>query len=215
MNIYDNTEKDWKKFTLYDQGNGMYSMECRHTGLTVTSTAFSNGANVIATPYTGNSNQRWRFIPMGSGAPSLYLEDFTDGHTFKRMSTTTLNGNAAGSMIVPSSGNNVAKDELALPFSVSGLNSVSASMKVQLPQAEIGDVEVSMIVRVALQGGGDVSISSPTKDVESPMVGQYGIYQESIDLPAGAQAVTEVRIRMGAIFSGGFHAAIFCQRFSQ
>ena len=116
--------------------------------------------------------------------------------TFKRVITTTLNGNIVGSVDVPSSGNVVAKDQLETPFDVTGLTELSASMKFQLPSVESGEVVVSMIVRVALQGGGDAAPSAPTMDVESPMIGQFGVYQETISLPAGAQSVTEVRMRI-------------------
>ena len=198
VNIYDNSEKNWKKFTLYDQGNGVYSMECLHTGLTVTTTGFFAGANVHAATYTGDVNQQWRFIPIedGSGNSQLYLEDFADGETFTQISPTTVNGDAAGALTAPSSGNVVAKDVLANAIDINGLSQLSASMKIQVPTNITGSLDVRMIARVTLEGGGSAFADGPTIQLDSSMEGQFGTYQGSIPLPQGADTISEVRIRL-------------------
>ena len=58
-NIYDTSEKDWKKFTLIDNGDGTYTIQCLHTGLVLTAEGATDGSNVGAAVANGASNQRW------------------------------------------------------------------------------------------------------------------------------------------------------------
>ena len=202
-NIYDASEKDWKKFILSDNLDGTFSIQCIHTqsGLPndgyLTATSGSNNANVTGALQNNSDSQKWIFIAPG-GSPSTgtiyYSEDFEDGETFSDMSSTTISGNAVGVISVQTSGAIVPKDVPNPSIPITATGQLDLHMDLILPAAEQGNVQAYMIIKFNTTSGQTNISATPMDLLDQPGVVQS--YDASITLPAGVTEILDVRIRV-------------------
>ena len=200
-NIYDNSEKDWKKFVLLDNMDGTYSIQCIHptsAPVYLTASGTSNGSNVTGTAFTGNDNQKWLFVAPGGGPPTggtvLYSEDFENGESYSNMNTIPQGGGTAGISTAPVSGAVVARHNLNPEIDVTGLTTLNLSMDVVLPDPLNGTPKVWMIVQFDTANGSQLVDGAQLILADTPGVTQA--YSASINLPANPLTIKNVRVRI-------------------
>lgn len=139
---------------------------------------------------------------------AIYTEDFATGSGFTLVTTTSVGGNSVGEMTVPASGSSTAKDVLSAPLVLDGDTTLGLAAKLQLPAALQGSPTFSLRVTFATASGNTI-VNGDTVTLDGAYVGQFVDYSDTINVPAGATDVVDVRLRVGQANAGSATQAIY------
>lgn len=135
-------------------------------------------------------------------AIALYSEDFELGENYSYVTRLNLGGNYVARINVPASGSVNAKDNLGGPsglIPLNGATQLSLEADLQLEADEVGSVNFRMFVRFnmsAAAGGGVIDVESGILDLNNSFVGQFLGFQDTISVPAGAESINYIRMRV-------------------
>lgn len=136
----------------------------------------------------------------GGGDPdpvgvAIFSEDFSNGEDFTFISPVTVAGNLVGEMIIPGSGNRLAKNTFVPELPLAGDEEIGITARVQLPNSVIGSPTFSIRLTFATPSGSVVANGS-TISLGSSYVGQFVDYATQVDVPSDATGILDMRLRV-------------------
>ncbi len=147
-----------------------------------------SGTNIDVFKFTSNAS------PTQTG---LFSENFESGsHNFTQMTQVQIGNNGAAEGTLPAGGTlyswNTPAVAVMLP---SGTAQLNLQTDVRLPAAEVGNVQVEMILATQNSDGTAGKIFGGKINLDPAFVGEWLTYHANVTVPSGVTAISSVRVK--------------------